>query len=200
MFARPAPAADIEVLLTGGYRSPRPPDGTVCGVNDAAPASGDVSIRGLAPGDAPACDAIVASLPYHFGDEHGIELCAAAVREQAGLVATAGAGPVGFVTWRPWYDAAAEVTWLAVHAVERRRGIGGLLVESFLEAQGPQVRYAVATTLSEATPEPGVEDGYAGTREFWRGCGFEPVFDPVGWWNEENQAVVMVRPLGPGNG
>jgi GNAT superfamily N-acetyltransferase len=172
----------------------------VCGVNDAARASGNVSIRGLDPGDAPACDAIVASLPYHFGDEHGIELCAAAVRQQAGVVATAGAGPVGFVTWRPWYEAAAEITWLAVHAAERRRGIGGLLVESFLEAQGPQVRYAVATTLSEATPEPGVEDGYAGTREFWRRCGFEPVFDPVGWWNEENQAVVMVRRLGPGNG
>ncbi len=57
------------------------------------------------------------------------------------------------------------------------------------------MRYAVVTTLSEATPEPGVEDGYAGTRAFWQRCGFEPVWEPAGWWNEVNQAVVMIRPL-----
>jgi hypothetical protein len=51
------------------------------------------------------------------------------------------------------------------------------------------------TTLSEVTPEPGVEDGYAGTRRFWQRCGFEPVWEPAGWWNEENQAVVMIRSL-----
>jgi hypothetical protein len=61
-----------------------------------------VEIRALDSRDAPACDAIVASLPYHFGDEHGIEMCAAALREQAGLVATSEGAPVGFVTWRPW--------------------------------------------------------------------------------------------------
>jgi hypothetical protein len=71
-----------------------------------------------------------------------------------------------------------------------------MLVDAFLASLGPDVRYAVVTTLSEATPEPGVVDGYAGTRSFWRHCGFEPLLDPVGWWNEENQAVVMVQPLG----
>ncbi len=168
----------------------------MCGVDGAAPAPGEVAIRGLEPGDAPACDAIVASLPYHFGDEHGRELCAAAVREQAGLVATGAGAPVAFVTWRPWYAAAAEITWMAVHARERRRGIGRMLVDAFLAGLGPGVRYAVVTTLSEATPEPGAQDGYAGTRTFWRRCGFEPVLDPAGWWNEENQAVVMVQRLG----
>ena len=89
------------------------------------PQTGDsIAIRSLAPGDAPACDAIVASLPYHFGDEQGRELCAAAVREQAGLVTMRGDTPVGFVTWRPWYAAAIEITWMAVHARERRNGIG----------------------------------------------------------------------------
>jgi GNAT superfamily N-acetyltransferase len=168
----------------------------VCGVDGAAPASGEVAIRALAPGDAPDCDAIVASLPYHFGDEHGRALCAAAVREQAGFVALAAGRPVGFVTWRPWYRASAEITWMAVHAGHRRRGIGRRLVDAFLDGLGRDVGFAVVTTLSEATPEPDVEDGYAGTREFWRRCGFEPVFDPVGWWNDENQAVVMVQRLG----
>ena len=154
-----------------------------------------VAVRPLAPPDAPACDAIVASLPYHFGDEHGRELCAAAVREQAGLVATAGAGPIAFVTWRPWYAAAAEITWMAVHAGERRRGVGRLLVDELVQILPAATRYLVVTTLSERSPEPGVEDGYAGTRRFWQRCGFEPVWEPAGWWNDENQAVVMIRPL-----
>ena len=46
--------------------------------------AGPLTIRPLEPADAPRCDAIVASLPYHFGDEQGREMCAAAVREQAG--------------------------------------------------------------------------------------------------------------------
>ena len=152
-------------------------------------------IRALEPDDAPACDAIVASLPYHFGDEHGRELCAAAVREQAGLVAAQGGTPIGFVTWRPWYTAAIEITWMAVHADQRRHGIGRALVEALVGEVPPDRRYAVVTTLSEATAEPGVEDGYAGTRAFWQRCGFEPVWDPAGWWNDVNQAVVMIRPL-----
>jgi ribosomal protein S18 acetylase RimI-like enzyme len=159
------------------------------------PGRPSVSVRPLEPDDAPACDAIVASLPYHFGDEHGRKLCAAAVREQAGLVATAGAGPIAFVTWRLWYAASAEITWMAVHAGERRRGVGRLLVDELVKALPAATRYLVVTTLSEATPEPGVEDGYAGTRRFWRRSGFEPVWEPAGWWSNENQAVLMVRPL-----
>jgi GNAT superfamily N-acetyltransferase len=160
-----------------------------------------VAVRALEPRDAPACDAIVASLPYHFGDEHGRELCAAAVREQDGLVATVSEAPIGFVTWRLWYAAAAEITWMAVHAGERRRGVGRRLVGELVDALPAATRFLVVTTLSETTPDdPGVEDGYAGTRRFWQRCGFEPVWDPAGWWNEESQAVVMVRPLGLGNG
>jgi GNAT superfamily N-acetyltransferase len=85
---------------------------------------------------------------------------------------------------------------MAVRAGERRSGIGRMLVEAFLAGLGHDIRYAVVTTLSEATPEPDVDDGYAGTRAFWRRCGFQPVLDPAGWWNDENQAVVMVQQLG----
>jgi GNAT superfamily N-acetyltransferase len=163
----------------------------VRGVTNAGP----LTIRPLEPADAPQCDAIVASLPYHFGDEQGREMCAAAVRRQAGLIAAKGGPPVAFVTWRPWYAAAIEITWMAVHAGERRNGIGRALVEALIGKSQPAMRYAVVTTLSEATPEPGVEDGYAGTRAFWQRCGFEPLWEPAGWWNEVNQAVVMIRPL-----
>mgnify|MGYP000479268474 CR=1 FL=1 len=49
--------------------------------------SGQVVIRSLEPDDAAGCDAVVASLPYHFGDPHGRAECAQAVRTEPGLTA-----------------------------------------------------------------------------------------------------------------
>ena len=30
-----------------------------------------------------------------------------------------------------------------------------------------------------------------------RSCGFEPVWETAGWWNDQNQAVLMIRLLSP---
>jgi GNAT superfamily N-acetyltransferase len=155
------------------------------------------STRELERRDAAACDAIVASLPYHFGLESGRRDCAAAVRSQAGLVAEAGGDVVGFLTWRPWYAAAREITWMAVHRAHRGGGAGRDLIEHLVRESRPSVRYLVVTTLAESTPEPGVEDGYARTRRFYTRNGFDPVWEPSGWWSGDNQAVVMVRVLAP---
>ena len=157
--------------------------------------SAGVAVRFLTPEDAAACDAIVASLPYHFGDEDGRAMCAHVVRESAGLVADAGGEVVGFLTWRRWYGSSVEVSWMAVHATRRRQGIGGRLIEELAGSVASEARFLVVTTLSEATPEPDEPDSYAGTRAFYRSHGFEPVWDPVGWWNDRNQAVLMVRVL-----
>jgi hypothetical protein len=46
-----------------------------------------VAIRPLEVADATACDEIIRSLPYHFGDPDGRRECAEAVRASAGLVA-----------------------------------------------------------------------------------------------------------------
>jgi len=73
-------------------------EGVAQGIVGAAPGVGGrrraaimrrmtVTIRPLEAADAEACDAIVASLPYHFGLEEGRRECAAAVRSQRGLVA-----------------------------------------------------------------------------------------------------------------
>ena len=88
-----------------------------------------VIVRQLARVDAEACDAIVASLPYHFGDEQGRHDCAAAVRLQGGLVAEANSEVVGFLTWEPRFDECAEMTWMAVHADRRRKGVGRMLLD-----------------------------------------------------------------------
>ena len=51
------------------------------------------------------------------------------------------------------------------------------------------------TTLSEATPEPERDDTYEGTRRFYRRLGFTPIWEPEGWWNSRNQALLLVRAL-----
>jgi len=158
--------------------------------------AGGVALRPLTPEDAAACDAIVASLPYHFGDEEGRAMCARAVRSSPGLVADADGEVVGFVTWKRWYGSSVEVTWMAVQATRRRQGVGGRLIEELARSVAGEARFLVVTTLSEATPEPDEPDSYAGTRAFYRSHGFEPVWEPAGWWNDRNQAVLMVRALG----
>ena len=89
----------------------------------------DVEVRSLAPGDADACDAIVAGLPYHFGQEQGRRDCAAAVRRDPGLVALRDGEVLGFLTFVPRFEEAAEITWMAVRNDRRRRGVGHRLVE-----------------------------------------------------------------------
>jgi GNAT superfamily N-acetyltransferase len=155
-----------------------------------------IEVRPLRPRDGPACDAIVASLPYHFGMESGRETCAAAVRREEGLAALTGGEIAGFLTWRPWYRESREITWMAVHANRRGEGIGRALLEHLAATSAEHARYLVVTTLSEATPEPGIADSYARTRWFYARNGFEPIWDPAGWWDDANQAVVMVRSLG----
>jgi GNAT superfamily N-acetyltransferase len=152
-------------------------------------------VRRLRPEDAAQCDAIIASLPYHFGLNSGRLECAEAVRRQDGLAAVSGGEVVGFLTWRPWYRASREITWMAVDAERRGAGIGRALLDRLAAEDAGHALYLVVTTLSEASPEPGVADGYARTRRFYERNGFEPLWDPAGWWDADNQAVLMVRGL-----
>ena len=96
------------------------------------------AVRELEPRDAAACDAIVAGLPEWFGNEQGIRECALAVRSHAGTVATDEAGVTGILTWT--FDrGVAEITWMAVRATSRRRGIGRSLLDARL-LPGQRVR------------------------------------------------------------
>jgi len=152
-------------------------------------------IRPLASADADACDRIISSLPYHFGHEQGRRDCAEAVRRDTGLVAVEDDEVVGFLTYAPRFDEAAEITWMAVRNDRRRRGIGHALIEELserLRAEG--TRILVALTVSPSDPDPEPDDGYQSTRAFYRSTGFVLARDLRNEW-ESDTAVVMVRPL-----
>lgn len=154
-----------------------------------------LKIRSLKPEDAGACDMVIGSLPYHFGDEGGQQACAEAVRSSRGLIAELDGMVVGFLTIDPHFDTTSEITWMAVHAEHRGRGIGQRLIEQLvndLRAEGQQ--FLFVATLSEERPEPGVADGYQRTRAFYRSCRFTPGLNMPDMW-PGNPAMYFVMAL-----
>jgi len=155
----------------------------------------EVAIRALDPEDADACDRIIVGLPYHFANEQGRRDCAAAVRRDPGLVAIDGAEVMGFLTYVHRFDEAAEITWMAVRADLRRRGIGHALIDRLAEqlaAEGGRVLLVLTVSPSDPGVEP--EDGYQSTRAFYRSAGFVLGRDLRGEWDGDT-AVLMVRAL-----
>lgn len=155
----------------------------------------DVRIRALRPEDTDACDRIVLGLPYHFANEDGRRECAVAVRRDAGLVAEEGGEVVGFLTYVRRFDEAAEITWMAVRADRRRRGIGRAMIDRLVEqliAEGRRILLVLTVSPSDPGSEP--DDGYGSTRAFYRSTGFVLGRDLRGEWDADT-AVVMVRTL-----
>jgi ribosomal protein S18 acetylase RimI-like enzyme len=156
-----------------------------------------VAIRPLDHDDAAACDAIVRSLPYHFGDEAGRADCAAAVRSQRGFVAEDPGAVVGFLTFEDRFDQATEITWMAVRSDRRRKGIGRTLLDAVVaEASSAGRRLLVVLTVSPSDGADEIPDGYQATRAFYRSNGFVLARDFPGLWTRDTP-VLMVRVLEP---
>jgi GNAT superfamily N-acetyltransferase len=152
-------------------------------------------VRPLMLADAPACDGIIASLPYHFANEEGRAQCGEAVRHERGLVAVEADEAIGFLTWVPRFESAAEVTWMAVRGDHRRRGIGRLLLDALLrELTGEGKRLLLVLTVSPHGDEDSPADGYPATRAFYSAMGFLLARDLPREWTDDT-AVMMVRPL-----
>ena len=152
-------------------------------------------IRPLTPADAEACDAVVLTLPYHFGNEGGRAECARAVRSQDGLVAVEEGEIVGFLTLERHDPRSAEITWMAVRSDRRRRGVGRALIERAVDdLPRDRVEFLSVLTMAESEPEERETDNYADTRAFYRALGFVPLRELAleGW---DDRAVILVRRL-----
>jgi ribosomal protein S18 acetylase RimI-like enzyme len=154
-----------------------------------------VVIRALELGDAAACDAVLASLPYFFGDPEGQRQCHEAVRTQRGFVGEIDGAVRGFITLKSQQPGSSEITWLAVEAEHRRGGIGRKLVEAsmqLLRDEGQSMLFVL--TLGPSVPEE-AEDNYEGTREFYRRIGFVGLREfGLRDWNDA-YALVLARAL-----
>jgi ribosomal protein S18 acetylase RimI-like enzyme len=150
-------------------------------------------IRALSPADAAACDAIVLTLPYHFGHEGGRGECAHSVRTQPGLVAVEEGEVVGFLTVQRHDPKSAEITWMAVRADRRRHGHGRALIERTVDDLARDgVELLSVLTMAESEPEDRDTDNYAETRGFYRALGFVSLRELAleGW---DDRAVILAR-------
>jgi GNAT superfamily N-acetyltransferase len=155
----------------------------------------NIRIVGLEPQHAAACDAVIASLPYFFGDPTGIRDCAEAVRTQRGWVALIDGALAGFLTLHPHFDDSAEITWMAVGADRRRSGIGRALIDAACAgAAADGARMLCVLTLGPSVPEDAT-DNYEGTRRFYRANGFVPLRElGLREWNDSH-ALMLARSL-----
>ncbi len=158
-----------------------------------------IVVRPLTIMDADACDQVILSLPYHFGDAAGRPECARAVRTSDGLVALLDGRVVGFLTVQRHFETSAEITWMAVHAVHRGRGAGRALIELLCRDQRAESRQLLLVmTLAASRDEGDIADGYHRTRAFYRSLGFIPAREfPTYWPN--SPALLLVLPLGQGS-
>ncbi|MBO0777453.1 MAG: GNAT family N-acetyltransferase [Ktedonobacteraceae bacterium] len=159
-----------------------------------------LEVRPLIVNDAETCDQIVLTLPRHFGLESGRRACAQAVRTSEGWVAVLDGRVVGFLTVQSYFDTTVEITWMAVHAEFRGRGIGRRLIERLRrEVQARGYRLLLVSTLApsyEGDTEGPAEEGYAATRAFYQAVGFLPLQEvPLYWGVGSQPALLLVMPL-----
>lgn len=160
-----------------------------------------ISVRPLnATDDAAACDAVLVSLPYFFGDPDGQRDCALAVRSQPGFVATVDGEVAGFITLLqhlPDIGGSTEITWMAVQADHRRHGLGAMLIDAAVErCREDGVPMLSVLTLGLSVPEE-AGDNYEGTRAFYRRVGFVPLRElALRDWNDA-WALILARAIEP---
>lgn len=100
--------------------------------------------------------------------------------------------PAGVLLAERHFPRAAEIHLMAVDPARHRQGAGRALVaalEADLAADG--VRFLQVKTLGPARPD----EGYARTRRFYAGVGFEPLEEIPDLW-PGNPCLIMIKTLG----
>ena len=150
-----------------------------------------IHVEPARPDDAPACEALLRSLPAWFGIEQAILDYRKDVESLETLVVRDHAGLVGFLTLKQPYPESAEIRVMAVRAEVHGRGVGRALVgkaERLLRDRG--TRFLQVKTLGEGRPD----ENYARTRGFYRALGFVPL-EEHDLWGDGNPCLVFIKNL-----
>jgi coenzyme F420-0:L-glutamate ligase/coenzyme F420-1:gamma-L-glutamate ligase len=137
-------------------------------------------------------EAVLRDLPEWFG----IEQATAAYIEEAATLPTFAVEPdLGFLCVKQHMPRSAELYVMGVRREHHRRGIGRALVaaaESWCRGRG--VRYFQVKTLGPSRSSR----GYDATRAFYEAVGFVALEELLGFWDEENPALMLVKDVRPG--
>lgn len=126
-------------------------------------------IEALRALDVPACVEVVRSLPEWFSYPGALDDVEAASRVQEGFVARLDGRVIGFITIRPSFAECLEITYLAVHATFRRKGIGRRLIRTVAKlCEERDIDSICLLTLGPTTESR----FYRETVEFYRTQGF----------------------------
>ena len=137
-------------------------------------------------------EAVLRDLPEWFG----IEEATAAYIEAAATLPTFAVEPdAGFLCLKQHTPRAAEIYVMGVRRERHRRGIGRALVEAAESwCRGHGIRYLQVKTLGPSAES----SGYEATRAFYESVGFIALEELLGFWDEENPALILVKKVGPG--
>ena len=164
--------------------------------NDADRPAWRVTSGEPAPG---AVERLLRLLPGWFGIESSVLEYVAEARTRPAYQAwpdpgTGAAEPSGVLLASRHFPAAAEIYLMAVDPAWHRRGAGRALVtalEADLVAEG--VEFLQVKTQGPARPDA----GYAKTRQFYAGVGFQPLEEIYGLW-PGLPCLIMIKSLRTG--
>ena len=142
--------------------------------------------------DAEAVARLLRALPEWFGIESATQSYIEDARTFPTVLARADRQVVGALLWSRRYPESAEVHLMAVEPAYHRTGIGRRMLErAEEELRSDGVRYLQVKTLGPSRPD----ENYAHTRRFYEGCGFVPLEEMHGLWDEGNPTLILVKAL-----
>jgi ribosomal protein S18 acetylase RimI-like enzyme len=134
------------------------------------------------------CEGVLRALPDWFGIASAVDHYIEAAVE----LPTFAVDRDAFLSLKLHTPAAAEIYVMGVRPERHRRGLGAALVsaaEAFLRER--DVEYLQVKTLGPSRPD----EHYERTRLFYEACGFRPLEEIHGLWDEGNPCLLMVKRL-----
>jgi ribosomal protein S18 acetylase RimI-like enzyme len=135
------------------------------------------------------CREVLEALPEWFGIEEAVRQY---IHDVADLP-TFAVGRDAFLSLKLHNEWAGEIYVMGVRPESQGHGLGTALVESAeASLRSGGIEYLQVKTLGPSNPD----DHYARTRRFYHARGFRPLEELLGFWDEENPCLVMVKHLG----